>query len=251
MLNTFQMETKITFLSVAILLLTPVINLYAQETESVYMPSGRPGYTTSASLVGKKSLLLETGVAYDNLGSITTVNTSTLRFGFTDRIEGRFSATESIYDGGFHCSNLSLAAKIGLIEKNNTKFSVLPKFSFPVDDNDPSGALALLYSVKLNENWSMSANAATRTTKGDDTFISTVALAAGRSLNDKLSLSAEFYCDGMANHVYNTYYIGVALAYQILPRLQLDLSTTRYSNRNLKQLADNWNIEAGLCWLIK
>lgn len=244
-------------LSATILFFAQMFSASAQDVESPYMPSGRPGFTTGASLVDNKSLMLESGLGFDNRYCPTTftINTSTLRYGFAERVEGRFSISEAFMEGGDKgISSLSLAAKIGLVNNGDYKLSVLPQVYLPcsssVGYSNVHALLNLLYSKKLDDKWSLSANAAARWHNSSEKFGAMAALFVSYAMTDKLSLSAEVYGDGIAED-FTTFNIGVAAAYQIHPRLQLDLSTTRTSESFVRGLADNWSIEAGLCWLIK
>lgn len=249
---------KITITSIVLLLLASFSAVFAQESD-IYMPSGRPGYTTGASVVADKSLLLETGFGIEKLDDYksTTINTSTLRYGISNKFEARFSMAEKKDDWESGISAIAIGAKYNLTQENG-KLTLMGQFDLPCGKwwfdlgyTTPHFSLAMLYSKPINDRLSLTANVASKFQKDYDHNVALMAaLSAGYSINDKLSASAEIYCNNIMNFNHTTN-IGVALAYQVLPRLQFDVSTTRTSDKFVNHMNKWWSIEAGICWLIK
>lgn len=248
---------RILFASSALLFFSSFSTALAQESD-IYMPSGRPGYTTGASVVADKSLLLETGFGIEEFfgDKTTTINTSTLRYGIGNVFEARFSMAEMKDDWNSSISNIAIGAKYNLTDDNG-KLTLMGQFDLPCGEwfdfgyAAPHFSLAMLYSKPVNDKFSLTANVASKFQKYYDHNVALMAaLSAGYSINNKLSASAEIYCNNIMNFNHTTN-IGVALAYQVLPRLQFDVSTTRTSDKFVSNMNKWWSIEAGICWLIK
>ena len=240
-----------------LLLAWPV--LYAGAQETTPFTADRPGATTGVDVMPKGRVQWETGVAWEHsklegpAATTWTLNTSLLRWGFSDtaelRLQGDWLQTSAAGDHFSGLANVAVGTKVRLFEG----WKAVPAISLQGHVLVPGGSeahylpahwggqLGLLFQNELTSWLSLGY-------EGDlvwsDTSRPTAffGLCLGFALSSRLSLAVEEYN-------YNTSdgtdcWSEIALSYQLTPRLQLDLGT----DISLSHFLDYHNVMAGVAW---
>lgn len=221
----------------------------------------RPGYINSVDVLPKGRWQWETAVGYERdkieepATTTWTVNTSTLRWGFSDmaelRLQGSYlqSSCDGEHYGGF--SDLAVGTKVRLIEgeKAVPTISFLGNLFIPggSDHNylpeHVGGQMALVFCNQLSS-WCYLSY------EGNLTWMDSnrPTLLYGASLcfdvSDRISLLVDEY--NINTDEGTDCWTELGAAYQLSPRLQLDIAT----DLNLQHLSKYCSLSLGVSWQI-
>ena len=231
------------------------------QSEEVGFTADRPGATTGPDVLPKGRVQWETGIGYERSkldGPTTktwTLNTSLLRWGFSDYAELRlqgdwlYGSCEGEHNNGL--SNVAIGTKVKLLDGNNAlpAISLLGNVYVPGGSNsaylpeDWGGQIGLLFQNELTSQLSLGY-------EGDliwnDTSRPAVFFGAclGYALNDRLQLMAEEYNSNTSDGTES--WVELGAAWQLSDRLQIDIATDISLNFP-KRFS---NISLGVAWQI-
>lgn len=234
------------------------LSTWAQSEEAGFT-ADRPGATTGTDVLPKGRLQWEMGMGFehaeqDGLTTKTwTLNTSMLRWGFSDYAELRlqgdwvFDSSEGIHNNGL--ANLAIGTKARLFDgwKALPAISLLGNVFIPGSNNylpeDWGGQIGLLFQNQLTDRLSLGY-------EGDliwndssrPTFFYGVCL--GLALNDNWQVIAEEYNNNTVDGTDS--WVELGAAWQCSNRVQLDVSTDIYLNAP----KNFWNLQVGIAWQI-
>lgn len=243
---------------IALLIAFLPLSLWAQSEETGFT-ADRPGATTGTDILPKGRLQWETGIgfAHAEQDGITikswTLNTSMLRWGFSDYAELRlqgdwvFDSCEGIHNNGL--ANLAIGTKAKLFDgwKALPAISLLSNVFIPGSNDflpeDWGGQIGLLFQNQLTDRLTLGY-------EGDmiwaDASRPTIfyGVCLGLALNNGWQLIAEEYNSNTVDATDS--WVELGAAWQCSDRVQLDVSTDIYLNAP----KDFWNLQVGIAWQI-
>ena len=231
------------------------------QSEKACFTADRPGTTTGVDVLPKGRVQWETGMAYERvrLGDLTsttwTLNSSLFRWGFSQLAELRLQADYlyNTFEGDHHhgFSNVAIGTKARLFEgwQAVPAISLLGNVFIPGSReaafmlSDWSGQMGLLFQNEITPWLSL----------GYETDIYWYSQAKPTFFwGFCLTFQATKRCSLMVEEFNNQYYglhdnwLELGAAFQIAPRLQLDIST----DISLNYPKDYFNLMLGVAWQI-
>ena len=244
-----------------LLFLSALLPLCTSAQAEEGFTADRPGATTGVDVLPKGRLQWETGVAWehskfdDPTATSWTLNTSLLRWGFSDVAELRLQA-DYLYtrSDGTHTndlSNVAIGTKVKLYEgwKAVPAVSLLTNVLIPGGSDDSylpkkwGGHIGLLFQNQLSSWWSLGYEG-DLIWSDDSRPLAFFGLCLGFALNDRLSLIVEEYNYNQTGAT--ECWSELSLSWQLSPRVQLDLGT----DLSLSHFADYHNLMLGVSWQI-
>ena len=246
------------FISYIFLALLPL--MASAQSEEVGFTADRPGATTGPDVLPKGRLQWETGVGYQHIKvedlktHSWTLNTSLLRYGISDYAELRFQGDWSKTGGDIFDyngpENIALGTKVRLFDgwKFVPAISLLGNVYIPSKHYDYmpdnwSGQLSLVFQNVLTP-WLSLGYEMNLTWYDSDRPIFFYGACLAFTLNDHWQLIVEEYNENTTLGTDN--WVELGAAYQLTPRLQLDLAT----DINLNEPKSFWNLNVGVAWQI-
>jgi len=241
-------------------ILVVFLPLLATAQEEGGFTADRPGATTGVDVLPQGRVQWETGMSWERskLDEPTTTSvagTTMLRWGFSQTAELRlqadylYASADGYHDSGL--SNVSIGTKVRLYEgmKAVPAVSLLAHVLVPGGGDatflpqEWGGQLGLLFQNQLTSSLSLGYEG-DLIWSDDSRPVAFFGLCLGATLSDRLSLAVEEYN-------YNTSdgtecWSEVALAWQLSPRLQLDLAT----DIHLQHPGRYHNVLFGVAWQI-
>ena len=231
------------------------------QTEEAGFTADRPGATTGVDVLPKGRVQWETGIGFERskmdgpAATTWTLNSSLLRWGISESAELRlqadylYSSCEGAHTNGL--SNVAIGTKVKLFEgcKAVPAVSLLGNVLIPGGSDAEylpryvGGQMGLLFQNELTSWLSLGYEA---DLIWSDSARPTVfwGFCLGFQVTDRCSLIAEEYNYNMAGGHEN--WIELGAAYQLTPRLQLDLAT----DISLNDPKHYFNLLAGIAWQI-
>ncbi len=244
---------------VSFIFVMSALSVNAQESEG--FTADRPGATTGPDVLPTGRVQWETGVAwehsklYDIKATTWTLNTSMLRWGFSDYAELRLQADllqtseEGEHYGGF--DNVTIGTKVKLFDgwKAVPAMSLLANLFVPggSDSNylpqEWGGQIGLLFQNQLTSRLGLGYEA-DLIWSDDDRPTVFWGFCLGFDINDRFSVAVEEF--NYNTRVGTECWSEISLAYQLSNRLQIDLGT----DISLDYPKRYHNLMLGLSWQI-
>lgn len=245
---------------IILLFVTLPLQALAQSEETGFT-ADRPGATTGPDVLPRGRVQWETGVGWehtkiDDPAAINwTVNTSMLRWGFSDMAELRLQADwQQSSAGGRHyggLANVAVGTKVRLFDgwKAIPTISLLGNVLVPGGSDANylpeywGGQIGLLFQNQLTP-WLSLGYQGELTWSDKQRPTAFFGLCLGFALSDRLSLAVEEYNHNTSDGT--DCWSEVALSYMLTPRLQVDIGT----DISLSHFKDSHNLMIGLAWQI-